>query len=135
MFRINASVNFEQVGVTVKVVKVFEKGKIEGVFDVDVRFSLCEEGSQVNGELFVRDGVFKGAFVNGFQAGEDLLLGLFTPSDHGELSSEVVVGSVSRKAVREFHRFEFRAVHKNNSCFSVRVCCGFVVGLWIKLFD
>ena len=53
---LDALVHFQQIGIAVQVVKIFQQGKIQSLLHIVVRFILCQPGGQVNGQLFIADG-------------------------------------------------------------------------------
>ena len=66
IFRANTLLHFKKIGITVKVIKIFEQSKIQCFFDVTITFALCKFCSQVNGKLFVSDSMLQRAFITRF---------------------------------------------------------------------
>ena len=64
--RIAALFQFHQIRITVQVIEIFEQSKIELLFDVRIFFGQRKICSQIDGKLFVTDGVFQNGFVCGF---------------------------------------------------------------------
>ena len=135
LFGKHSFTHFQQIGVAVQVVKIFQKRKIESFFDVKVFFALCKFRREVYRKLFIPYRMFKLAFIFRFQQRYIQLLILFLHSFCRHFASQIGIVCVACRLVTEPVGFKFRSVHKYNPCFGIRIYFMFVIRFSIILFS
>ena len=133
LFRIDALLALQKVGVPVKVVEILEQGKIERLFHIAVLFLARQLRRQIHRQLFVGNGVFENGFVGGLQQGELLLLLFFDKAGQCQLAAQIVVVGVAGKLMGEPIRFKFRAVGQNDPRLGIGIDRPFIVRPGIEL--
>ena len=121
LFGVDAPLEIQKIGIAIEMVEVLEEGEVHLFFDVGVLFALREDGGEVDGELFVADGVFEDALVDGFEGRDALLLLLFAAADERHAAAHVVVGAATGQARRVPDRLKLRAVHQDDAHAGVRI--------------
>ena len=124
---------FQQIGVPIEVVEVFEQRKIQSCLKALVRCALREKSGQVYGKLLVAYCRFQLRLVQRFERREAFLLLLFDAAGNSQRAPYIVVVAFAAEIVTEPHGFVFGSVHKYNSCFGVRVNRVLFVGTGRKL--
>ena len=66
LFGFDAVLKVQKIGVTIEVIEVLQKRKVQGLLDVRVGFSARENGGKLDGKLLVTDGGFQNGFAYRF---------------------------------------------------------------------
>ena len=115
-------------------IEIFQEREIELFFDVAVLFAHGEVCGEVDGKLFVADGMFENALVGGFERRHALLLELFAAAQIRETAAHVVVGAHPRYGVRTPHRLELRTRHQDDAQTRIGIDRVLIVGFYEHLF-
>ena len=134
IFSVHAVLHIQKIGVSVKMIEVFQKRKIQRGFHSLVGLAHRKHCRKFNRKLLVGYGGFEHGFVFWFETRAEFLLYLLASSHKREFPSQIVVCAMTEKLVRKPHGLVFRPVCENTTQFRKRAHFVLRVAFGIDVF-
>ena len=131
---LNALLHFQQIRISVEVVKVLQQRKVQRLDHIGVRFPLSQDRGQVHRQLFVGDGGLQLGLVGRLQVGKLMLLLLLLPPGHRQFPAQIVVRTVAVELMTEPYRLVLGPGHQYDANFGIGIGLVLAVSFGVQAF-